>query len=76
MHDGTTCGIANKGFSSLRNSAIRFSFCNGGQERSPQSLTSHTTGTLATSGFDILHKIKSIIVSVFGNIFVDLYKND
>ena len=42
----STCGIANKGFSGLRNSVIRFNFCNGGQERSPQSLTSHTTGTL------------------------------
>jgi len=44
--DRTTCGIANKGFGGLRSSEIRFSFCNGRQERSPQSLTSHTTGTL------------------------------
>jgi len=46
--DRTTCGIANKGFGGLRSSEIRFSFCNGRQERSPQSLTSHTTGTLGT----------------------------
>lgn len=42
MHIPTTHGIANKGFSGLRNSIFRVNFCNGGQERSPQSLTSHT----------------------------------
>jgi hypothetical protein len=42
MYDRTTHGIANKGFSGLRSSVVRFKFCNGGMERSPQSLTSHT----------------------------------
>jgi hypothetical protein len=42
-----THGIANKGFSGLRSLVFRFNFCNGRQERSPQSLTSHTAGTLA-----------------------------
>ena len=46
MYDRTTHNIANKGFSGLRSSVFRFNFCNGGQERSPQSLTSHTAGTL------------------------------
>lgn len=41
-----THGIANKGDSGLQSSVVRFNFCNGGQERSPQSLTSHTAGTL------------------------------
>ncbi len=30
----------------MRSSVFCFNFCNGGQERSPQSLTSHTAGTL------------------------------
>jgi len=34
----TTRGIANKGFSGLRNSVVRFNFCNGGYERSPHPL--------------------------------------
>lgn len=37
-----THGIANKGFSGMRNFASRFNFGNGGYERSPQSLTCHT----------------------------------
>jgi hypothetical protein len=45
-HIRTTRGIANKGFSGLRSSVVRFNFSNGGQERSPQSLTSHTAETL------------------------------
>jgi hypothetical protein len=45
-HILATHGIANKGFSGLRSLVIRFNFCNGGQERSPQSLTSHTARTL------------------------------
>lgn len=42
MHDRTTHGIANKGFSGLRNIVSRFNFGNGGYERVPQSFTCHT----------------------------------
>lgn len=45
----TTYDIANKGFSGLRNPAVRFNFCNGGQERSPQSLTRNTAKPLAAT---------------------------
>lgn len=55
-NDTPTHGIANKGFSGLRSSVVRFNFCNGGQERSPQSLTSHTAGTLAAIGADTTNK--------------------
>lgn len=44
-----THGIANKGVSGMRSLVFRSNFCNGGQERSPQSLTSHTARTLGTS---------------------------
>jgi hypothetical protein len=37
-----THNIANKGFSGMRRFVVRFDFCNGGQERSPQYLTGHT----------------------------------
>ena len=49
----TKHNLANKDFSGLLSSVFRFNFCNGGQEHlpgrqagSPQSLTSHTVGTL------------------------------
>jgi hypothetical protein len=45
-HDATTCGIANKGVSSVQNLAFRLHPCVGGYERGPQSLTSHTAETL------------------------------
>jgi hypothetical protein len=45
----STHGIANKGVIALRSSVVRSNFCKGGQERSPQSLTSHTARTLYTS---------------------------
>jgi len=44
-----TGGIVNKGFSGMRSSVVRFKFCNGGQERSPQSLTNHTAKPLYAS---------------------------
>ena len=42
MHESTTHGIANKGFSGLQSFVSRNNFGNGGYERSPQSLTCHT----------------------------------
>jgi hypothetical protein len=42
MHDTTTRGIANKGFSGFRGFLPRLNFCNGGHDRMPQSLTGHT----------------------------------
>jgi len=42
MHDRTTRGIANKGFSGMRKVVVRFNFsCNLTGNR-PQSLTGHT----------------------------------
>lgn len=41
-----THGKANKGLGCLRGIVSRFNFTNGGYERSPQSLTCHTAGTL------------------------------
>ena len=73
-HQLATHGIANKGFSGLRSSVFRFKFCNGGQERSPQSLTSHTAGTLGVScgnkntfllnRTNIMRKIQIILVFI------------
>lgn len=48
MHDSTTHGIANKGFSGIRGNVSRFNFGNGGYERSPQSLTGHTVNVKQT----------------------------
>jgi hypothetical protein len=45
----TTYGIANKGVSGLPSLVSRLHACVGGYERSPQSLTSHTAGTLVAS---------------------------
>jgi len=42
-----THGKANKGLGGLRSIVSRFNFTNGGYERSPQSLTCLTAGTLA-----------------------------
>lgn len=45
-HQQLTGGIVNKGFSGLRSLEVRSKICNGGQERSPQSLTNHTAKPL------------------------------
>jgi len=53
-HQQLTGGIVNKGFSGLRNLIVRFNFYNGGQERSPQSLTNHTAKPLYATILNIL----------------------
>jgi hypothetical protein len=45
-NDTPTHGKANKGFSGLQSVVSRIKFTNGGYERSPQSLTCLTAGTL------------------------------
>ncbi len=45
-HQQLTGGIVNKGVNGLRNFVVRFNFSNGGQGRSPQSLTNHTAKPL------------------------------
>lgn len=44
-----TYGIANKGVSSIQSLAFRLHACVGRYERSPQSLTSHTAGTVVVN---------------------------
>ena len=56
MHESTTCGITNKGVGEMRNCAPRSKVTNGGHERSPQSLTSHTAGKLVIIFKDSLHE--------------------
>jgi hypothetical protein len=51
-------GIINKVVSDLRSLVVRYMFCNGGQECSPQSLTGYTAGTLATIRYDTQYPLK------------------